>query len=138
MANTQDPIEDTRRQLWQETKPLIADYPLLGCGLGAYESCFQPYKAVAPGFTADYAHDDYLQVMAEFGLPAFGLLLAVTVMAYGTALRRTASDHPSRYFAVACVASLTAILLHSFVDFNLYIPANGMLAVWVAGLARES
>jgi hypothetical protein len=36
------------------------------------------------------------------------------------------------------VGSLTAILLHSLVDFNMYIPANGMLAAWVAGMAREA
>ena len=138
LASTQEPSEDTRRELWKETLPLVKAYPLAGCGLGGYESCFLPYKTVAPGYTADFAHNDYLQVTAEFGLPAFVLLIALALMAYGTALRRTAIDNPGRFLAIACVGSLSAILLHSFVDFNLYMPANAMLATWVGALARNS
>ena len=110
----------------------------MGCGLGAYESCFLPYKSSWPEQTTGYAHNDYLQVMAEFGLPAFGCLLALAALAYGTALRRTGAKNPARWLAIACVGGLSAILLHSFVDFNLYIPANGLLAVWAAAMAREA
>jgi O-antigen ligase len=76
--------------------------------------------------------------MAELGLPGFACLLAVVVMAFRSALRRTGPGHSGRFLAMACVGSLTAILLHSLVDFNMYIPANGMLAAWVAGMAREA
>jgi hypothetical protein len=81
MATTQEPLEDTRKQIWKESLPLVAAYPITGCGLGAYESCFLAYKKVAPGYTVDFAHNDYLQVMAEFGLPAFALLLTLTALA---------------------------------------------------------
>jgi O-antigen ligase len=128
---------DTRREIWHETVPLIKDYAVTGCGLGAYESCFFPYKFVAPGHIVDYAHNDYLQVMAELGVPAFICLLAVFVLDYANALRRTGRSTSSRHLALACAGSLTAILIHSSADFNLYIPANGMLAAWVAGIARE-
>jgi O-antigen ligase len=127
-----------RTDLWKETLPLIADYPAIGCGLGAFESCFLPYKSVGPEYIIDYPHDDYLQVMAEFGLPAFGCLAALAALAYGTALRRTRAGNPGRWLAIACVGALSAILLHAFVDFNLNIPANGLLAVWVAAMAREA
>jgi hypothetical protein len=30
--------------------------------------------------------------------------------------------------------ALLAIAVHSFVDFNLYIPANAMLLAWIAGV----
>jgi hypothetical protein len=30
---------------------------------------------------------------------------------------------------------MTAILLHSLVDFNMYIPANGFAFAWIAGIA---
>jgi O-antigen ligase len=130
--------ENIRTNMWKETLPLVADYPAIGCGLGAFESCFLPYRSVGPEHRIDYAHDDYLQVMAEFGLPAFGCLAALAALAYGTALRRTGARNPGRWLAIACVGALSAILLHGFVDFNLYIPANGLLAVWVAAMAREA
>ena len=69
------------RNGWKESLPLVAAYPITGCGLGAYESCFLAYKKVAPGYTVDFAHNDYLHVMAEFGLPAFALLLTLTALA---------------------------------------------------------
>jgi O-antigen ligase len=138
MTNVQDMNSDTRKQLWKETLPLIKDYAAAGCGIGGYESCFLPYKTVAPERTADYAHNDYLQVMAELGLPAFLCLFAVVIMAYWNAFRQSGRSDSGRYLAIACVGSLTAILLHSLVDFNMYIPANGMLAAWLAGAAREA
>ena len=71
MATTQEPLEDTRKQIWKESLPLVA----------AYESCFLAYKKVATGYIVDFAHNDYLHVMAEFGLPAFALLLTLTALA---------------------------------------------------------
>jgi hypothetical protein len=130
--------EELRTGMGKQTLPLIADYPAMGCGLGAFESCFLPYKSVGPEYRIDYAHDDYLQVMAEFGLAAFGCLATLAALAYRTALRRTGARNPGRWLAIACVGALTAILLHGFVDFNLYIPANGLLTVWVAAMAREA
>jgi len=37
--------------------------------------------------------------------------------------------------AIGCLASMIAMLLHSLVDFNMYVPANGMVFAWVAGIA---
>ena len=39
-----------------------------------------------------------------------------------------------RYLGLASIGALTAIAIHSFTDFNLYIPANAMLLAWIAGL----
>ena len=57
--------------MWKDTTRLIADYPIFGCGFGAFESCYQRYQTGAIFSTIDYAHNDYLQVMAELGLLAF-------------------------------------------------------------------
>ena len=57
----------------------------------------------------------------------------------GRRVMRTAAEAESsqaRYVALACCGSLTAILLHSLVDFNLYVPANAMVVAWVLGLAE--
>ena len=43
---------------------------------------------------------------------------------------------PERALGIALTAALAAILLHSFVDFNLYVPANAMLVVWIAGITE--
>jgi hypothetical protein len=45
------------------------------------------------------------------------------------------SDPGNRWLAIACIGSFAAIGLHSFVDFNLYIPANALLLAWISGVA---
>ena len=138
IAGTEEITGDTRFQIWENTKALVADYPVVGCGLGGYASVFHGYQEVAPMSLVDFAHNDYLQLLAELGLLGFPILLLLAVRTFGRAF--AAADLPagddSRYVGIACVGSLTAIALHSVVDFNLYIPANAMLFVWVAGLAE--
>ena len=125
-----------RAQLWAETIPLIRAYPVFGCGLGGYETAFWRFKVSGPLLTDDFAHNDYLQLLAELGLVGFaiGATLAFSVvrMAVRRAVRST--DPGARYFALACAGALAAILLHSLADFNLYIPANAMLLAWIAGM----
>lgn len=128
---------EMRVQIWRETTKLIRDYLLLGCGAGSYGSCFLMYKQVAPMQTVDYAHNDYLQVLSEFGTIGFaagavlmGRIIQLTIRA---ARRGTSADQ--RYVAIACLGAMVAILLHSLVDFNMYVPANGLAFAWVLGTA---
>ena len=125
-----------RVTLWAETLQLIRDYPVFGCGMGAYESAFLAYKQSMPLVTDNYAHNDYLQLWAEGGVLGFGLGVALILLFVGRAghLARNASESRLRYLALASTGAFAAILLHSLTDFNLYIPANAMLLAWVAGL----
>jgi len=125
-----------RLDVWSQTIPLIRDYPLTGCGLGAFESAFMRYKLTTPLTTDNYAHNDFLQYAAELGLPAFllGLLLIAAIF---TSASRSASQHSSpsgRALSLACISSMSALLLHSTVDFNSYVPANAFAFAWVAAI----
>jgi hypothetical protein len=44
-------------------------------------------------------------------------------------------ESETRSLGLACTAAMTAILLHSLADFNLYIPANAMALSWITGIA---
>jgi O-antigen ligase len=72
---------DMRTGMWRDTLGLIKAFPLFGCGLGAYESCFPRYQTVAPMNTIDFAHNDYLQYLSELGALAFlaGLMFVLRV-----------------------------------------------------------
>lgn len=137
LAGPNEISADVRVQVWGDTWRLSRQFPLFGCGLGGYESCLLRYKTVAPMETADFAHNDYLQYLAELGWPAFlaGLLLVWRVYAHTWRPRRQTDEH---YLAIACAASLTAMLVHSLVDFNTYIPANAMALAWIGGIAAAS
>ena len=138
-ADTPGPGEmtaDGRMQIWSETIRLIGAYKWTGTGLGAFEQGLYPLRHFSPDFTFDFAHNDYLQVLAELGV--IGGFLAIALA--GRVLWKPISvilDNGSRHraLAVGLVGALLAIGLHSLVDFNLYIPANALAVAWLAGLA---
>jgi O-antigen ligase len=131
-----DPTGGGRAQLWAETIPLIRAYPFFGCGLGGYETAFWTFKVSGVLVTDDFAHNDYLQLLAELGLVGFAIGATLAFSVVRMAVRRAvrSADPGARYFAVAGAGALAAILLHSLADFNLYIPANAMLLAWIAGM----
>jgi O-antigen ligase len=137
LAATDDISGDTRAQVWGDTLRLIEAYPVFGSGLGSYESALMRFKSAAPMNAVDYAHNDYLQTAAEFGLPGLLVLLALGGVVIFRAVQAAARQDNARYIAIACIGAFAAIALHSLVDFNLYIPANAMLLAWIAGLAAS-
>jgi O-antigen ligase len=137
MAATEDISKDTRMEIWNDTTRLVAAYKWTGCGLGAYEHCLYRFKTAAPANSVDFAHNDYLQILSEVGVPG-GLL--VTAIA-GWILWRILSVVLFRRggknweLALGLLAVFLALGLHSLADFNLYIPANALALAWLGGVA---
>ena len=98
--------------------------------MGAYEPAFYKYKNVAPMFTVDYAHNDYLQYLAELGVFGFGLGLAVL----GRCFYWMALGLDKNRLVAGAWGAVAAMGLHSLVDFNLYIPANLLVMAWILGM----
>jgi O-antigen ligase len=128
---------DTREEIWAESLHLVRRFPLFGCGFGAFESAFMRHQVTAPMTTVNYAHNDYLQLLAELGLTGFVPLIGLAILLYKLAIQRlrSAADDYERHFYVACIGAMTAMTLHSFVDFNLYMPANAIVLSWISAMA---
>lgn len=71
------------------------------------------------------AHNDYLQILVEAGIPGLGLALWAAVRALGAARRDP-----------WLLAALAGLLMHEGVDFDLQIPALAALFVTLAGTRR--
>jgi putative inorganic carbon (HCO3(-)) transporter len=108
---------------------IIKDYPLAGAGPGSFYVTFPRYRHEMITTFTDHAHNDYVEIAAESGLLGLALLGTFVVMSLAAALlaqwRRR--DPLMRGMSFACVMGVTAILIHSWVDFNLQIPANAAL-----------
>jgi O-antigen ligase len=128
---------DVRLEIWRNTLPLIRAYAWTGCGLGAYERGLYPFKTAAPTNTVDFAHNDYLQIVAELGLPGGALAgaLALWIFFKPLAVVLKNRDQGNWELAAGLTAALLAFGVHSLADFNLYIPANALALAWLAGLA---
>jgi O-antigen ligase len=136
-ASTEEVGLDTRIAIWKDTAHLIADHKWIGSGIGAYERGLYLYKTVKPTHTLDFAHNDYLQIVAELGIP--GALLAAGLGAWilwrclAVAVWRRGSRNWE--LSLGLLGAIAAIALHSLTDFNLYIPANALALAWICGLA---
>ena len=139
LSTTEQLTGDTRLHLWRESLHLYRAFPVFGCGLGGFESAFLRYKVVAPLGTADYAHNDYLQLLIELGAVGFaiGAVLFTAIVTRAIRANSRRYDPDTRYLAIGCIGAFTAIGLHSLVDFNLYVPANATALAWIAGLAAS-
>jgi tetratricopeptide (TPR) repeat protein/O-antigen ligase len=137
-AVMREPVADLRWRVWEAALRIVGEAPLLGIGLGAFEDGFLPHRPVeVPGdLVVDYAHNDFVQLLAETGM--VGLLVglwALAVLLGGSLLRWRARRDPFvRGLVLGGVGAVVAVLVHSAVDFGLHLPANALLAALVVGL----
>ena len=137
-AETQDrqaPI-DGRILIFKDTLGLIRDFPLTGCGLGAFRYVFPQYRERSVLEAAViHPESDWLMFAAEAGLPA----LATLAVGIGWLLRRSwrLRDHshwPLRW-AILCAAF--AALLHGCIDVPAHRPALGWFILAIAGVGFQ-
>jgi O-antigen ligase len=116
---------------------VVRDAPLLGVGPGNFVDAITAHRPAQVDDRADsmmhrfvnYAHNDYLQVATETGLPSLLLFMAFWALVL---IRPSPRDPPLRY---GLLAGLAALLVHGLVDGNLtVIPANAWLGYTLAGV----
>ena len=116
--------------------PLIRDYAMFGSGPGSFHVAFPRYRPATVVNFYDYTHNDYVQLASESGIPAFLALGAFVALCLAAALRAQwrRRDPLMRGMSFACIMGVAAILIHSWVDFNLQIPANAALFMLLLAL----
>jgi O-antigen ligase len=126
-----------RLALWRDVIQLIGAHPVTRVGLGCFEFAFTRFQSSELALIIDHAHNDYLELAAEIGIPAaavvFSLIVIVLVRATRASLRIV--SHRDRAVVVGSIAGACALLVHSTVDFNLYIPANALLFAVLLGVS---
>jgi putative inorganic carbon (HCO3(-)) transporter len=141
--------EPLRYLVWQGAVEMIEERPLTGWGIGAFGLAYVRFKSpVFDNVTQYYAHNDYLQLAAELGLPG----LACFVWLIGTAVWMTVRSWRAHRRQAAAPGDLAddalllagvagggaAVALHSVVDFDLYVPAVlTVLAIYLAYLRTQ-
>jgi putative inorganic carbon (HCO3(-)) transporter len=115
-----------REEPARHTLPMIRDHAWFGSGPGSFYVAFQKYKPETVVGLWDHAHNDYAQFAAESGVLGLGMLGFLVIWTLGVALAAQwqRRDPLMRGISFACAMGVTAILIHSWVDFNLQIPAN--------------
>jgi O-antigen ligase len=128
----------TRGWIWRDTLVLIKANPLLGVGLGAYETALPQYSRSDGSLTVNAAHNDYLQVLADGGWVAGFAALWFVALVFRQVRRGLQSPDPLRAgLALGCGAAITGILAHSAFDFNLHLPAHALMFLILTAVVSE-
>jgi O-antigen ligase len=130
----------SRVSIWRDDLRLVGQHPWLGTGLGTFPNAYTRVQTAFLGQFVNHAHNDYLEIASDLGLPAavalFASIFLVLVGAVRTFLRAEGNFGPT--VALGCTGSIVAMLLHALADFNLYIPANALVFSTILGLARPA
>lgn len=128
---------ETRALFWSKTLQATQDLALTGSGVGTFEQVYRRYEdpGAVDRWFANHAHNDYLEIALEGGLPAIVLLLLFLAwwLKQGRQAWLSPTGTPSQ--KAAAVAS-GAVLLHSSFDYPLRTAAiAATMAVCLALLA---
>jgi O-antigen ligase len=132
--------------MWQAALKQFALDPIFGTGSGTYVFFGRFFRS--PQVQADpiHVHCDYLELLAEYGLIGATLAAMFLVVHFFGGLRGikaiVASQlRPARQLAsadaallIGALSGMSALLLHSVVDFNFHIPANTLVAAFLFGI----
>lgn len=137
-------VYDIRFYLWEPAVRIWQDNFWWGAGPGHFNDRFPLYRPEIVQASPGWAHNDYLNALADWGLVGALLIAAAWLLFYWGAfktwrfVRRTndISSKPSNRGALVLGGGigLSAILFHSIVDFNMHIPANAILVVTLMAL----
>jgi O-antigen ligase len=128
-----------RLEITKDSLRMFLLRPFLGWGLGTFPTVYPSYRSFYTNLFVNEAHNDYAQLLVETGLVGFSLMLWFLICLYrrGLSTSRRWEFKWDAAMSLAALLGCTGILLHSFVDFNLHIPANAALFYVLCGLATS-
>jgi len=125
-------------QMWQ-------DHFWLGVGPAHFDYRFGAYRPVEVQARPGFVHNDYVNTLADWGTGGAILIATATLLLFFGVIKtwKFVRPEPSDLgvkqsnrsaFVFGATIGLVAIMVHSFSDFNMHIPANAILAVSLMAL----
>jgi O-antigen ligase len=142
-VSLKDPSLGIRMVMWRATVNLIKARPITGVGAGAWESDIPLYQAEGSQLETDYyVHNEFLQLVAEYGVVGWLFLLLLAAYLLSTAWRTWRDPSPAadaeRPLRGVLLCSLLALMVVSNIGFPWRLAATGALfALCLGGLAAS-
>jgi O-antigen ligase len=125
-----------RAEMFAMTWRGVMQAPLSGHGLGSFPALFPMFRddGYAPGVFFTEAHNTYLELAFEVGIPAaaaltLAFLWLIALCVRGAVVRRQDHQLP----AIAAAAAMTGAV-HSLADFSLQMPAVALALAVILGI----
>jgi hypothetical protein len=138
-----------RRDMWAAAARMWRDHFWWGVGPAHFDYRFGEYRPEILQMRPGRTHNDYLNLLADWGT-AGGIIVLAGMAAFARGLWQTRrhvrrsgnhfgdamSNRHAFFLGASC--GLLALAVHSFVDFNLHIPANAILGVTLLALLSSN
>jgi hypothetical protein len=128
-----------RLNITKDSLRMFSQRPIWGWGLGTFPTVYPSFRSFYTNLFVNEAHNDYAQLLVETGLLGFGLMVwfVISLYRHGLPTSRRWEFKWDGTVSLAALLGCTGILFHSFVDFNLQIPANAAMFYTLCGLAAS-
>jgi len=138
IGDLKDPATRHRFVMWHTGMDIIEEHLLLGTGIGTFRKIYPKYQSrylrtekygIFQGLSR-FAHNDYLETTADTGILGLGTFLWLIVTLYWMGLKKLRQIVQSTYspnLLIITLSSLTAVLIHGFFHYSLYLPTTSML-----------
>jgi O-antigen ligase len=144
-----DASADSRLAMWGSAVRMWRDHPWFGVGPAHFDYRFREYRPEVIQARPDRVHNDYLNLLADWGIVGAVIVLAgmgCFIFYLGKTwphVRREentfGSGQSNRFaFFLGAMCGLAALAVHSLMDFNLHIPANALAGVVLLALVTSN
>jgi O-antigen ligase len=117
-----------RIEIWDVTLDVIVEHMPFGAGFGAFRTAYAPHDPTNGLQRVEQAHNDYLQVVADGGLPGAAIGFIFLMFLFRTAKRALrVRDRLLRNLALGVSCGIFAVLVHSIFDFVLHTTAVALV-----------
>jgi len=132
-----DMQETFRWEVLKDSLRMFVRKPILGWGLGTFETVYPAFRSFYTTLYINAAHDDYIQALIETGVIGFACAVWFITRLYRAGLRQLGHWNQSWRGALqlSALVGCTGLLVHSALDFNLQIPGNAALFFVLCALA---
>ncbi len=133
-ANVVNEDLDMRLGVYKLAWEAVQANPWFGYGLGNFDTAFRLFRDPTVIGWFQEAHDEYLEMMMDLGIPATILWFSGLALLVWRCLRGMVYRRRDGIFPVLALAATTQEGLHSILDFSLQIPAIAITYAAILGI----
>jgi len=126
-----------RLEIWSRALCVIHDFPFTGCGLGTFRRLVwlhYPLFLISPERDIAHAHNVFLQIALDLGLPGLVSYLAILLLAGWVGWQRVRRGSGDRWLALGVLAGLVGYHVYGLADALAPGSKPSFLFWWLLGL----
>lgn len=112
----------------------IGDNPWFGFGLGSFDSAFRLYRDSSLPVWFHHAHNDYIEMIMDLGIPMALVLFAVIGLLASCCMQGVWTRKRGVLYPALALGATALLATHAFVDFSFHIPAIAATYAALLGL----